>query len=279
MMRACVIGDPVAHSRSPLVHGYWLSELGIEGEYGREHVTADRLEGFIRGLAEHGYRGCNVTLPHKEAALRLIDEPTELAAALGAVNTIWVGEGGRLYGDNTDVHGFIGSLDDRAPGWRAATNAALVLGAGGAARAILLALGRCNVEHVIVANRSRARAAALAAGQAFSIEPLALERLEEALPRIDLLVNATQLGMIGQPGHAFELASLKPGALVVDVVYIPLETELLRQARRQGHATLGGLGMLLHQAAPGFEHWFGKRPNVTAALYDHVAADIAAGLA
>ncbi|MFI4994416.1 MAG: shikimate dehydrogenase [Hyphomicrobiales bacterium] len=276
MKRACVIGDPVSHSRSPLVHGFWLAELKIEGAYGREHVTADRLAAFIRGLGQHGYRGCNVTLPHKEAAFRLVDEATELACALEAVNTIWLSEDGRLHGDNTDVHGFIANLDQEAPKWRSSTTTALVLGAGGSARAVLTALMICGIERVIIANRSLERAAALAAGQPRLVEAMALDRLDQALPETDLLVNTTQLGMAGQPGHEFDLGRLKSRALVADIVYVPLETELSRQARLLGHATVGGLGMLLHQAAPGFEHWFGQRPRVTPALYRHVAADIAA---
>jgi shikimate dehydrogenase len=277
MMRACVIGDPVSHSRSPLLHGFWQRELGIEGAYERCRVTSAELPNFLADLARHGYRGCNVTLPHKEAVVALVDQTTELSRALGAVNTIWVGADGRLHGDNTDVHGFVANLDQAAPGWRNRTKAALILGAGGAARAVLLALQRCGVERIVIANRTPRRAVALAGGHD-GVQTLPLERVEGALPHIDLLVNTTQLGMVGQPEHAFSLASLKPGALVNDIVYVPLETELMRQARLRGHPTVGGLGMLLHQAVPGFERWFGKRPEVTPALYRHVAADIAASL-
>lgn len=279
MRRACVIGDPISHSRSPLVHGFWLAELGLDGSYGREHVTGDRLAGFIHGLRDHGYRGCNVTLPHKEAAFRLVDEATELSSALEAVNTIWLAEDGRMHGDNTDVHGFIANLDQQTPGWRINTRTALVLGAGGSARAIVMALTICGIERIIIANRSPERAAALAADQPRPIDAIGLDQLVEVLPEVDLLVNTTSLGMIGQPRHAFRLDRLKPSALVTDIVYVPLETELLREARLRGHGTVGGLGMLLHQAAPGFEHWFGRRPLVSSALYRHVAADIAASLA
>jgi shikimate dehydrogenase len=276
MIRACVIGDPIAHSRSPLVHGFWLDELGIAGAYERRRVTAAELPDFIRSLARQGYRGCNVTLPHKEAAFRLVDQPTELAHALAAVNTIWIGADGRLHGDNTDVHGFIANLDQEAPDWRDRTKTALVLGAGGGARATLLALRRCGVPRIIIANRSPERAAALAAAEpAGSVETLALDSIGAALPHADLLINTSQLGMVGEPGHAFNLARLKPGAIVADIVYVPLETELLREARLKGHRTVGGLGMLLHQAVPGFERWFGRRPQVTPALHRHVAADIA----
>ena len=275
-LKACVIGDPIAHSRSPLVHGYWLSELGIEGVYERKHVTHAELPDFIKGLDRSGYCGCNVTLPHKEAAFRLVDEATPLAGALGAVNTIWLGPGGRLHGDNTDVHGFIANLDAKLPDWRSRTRVALILGAGGAARAILLALRRCGIERIVIANRSRERAEVLAAAEPSGVEPLDIARIEDVLERADLLVNTTQLGMTGQPDHAFGLDALKRGAVVTDIVYVPLETELLRKARLKGHPTVGGLGMLLHQAVPGFEHWFGRRPQVTQALYRHVAADILA---
>ncbi|MFI5010817.1 MAG: shikimate dehydrogenase [Hyphomicrobiales bacterium] len=279
MKRACVIGDPVSHSRSPLVHGYWLAELGIQGSYGRERVMSDRLAHFIHGMRDHGLQGCNVTLPHKEAAFRLVEETTDLSRALEAVNTIWLDEDDRLHGDNTDVHGFVANLDQETPGWRETTATALVLGAGGAARAIVMGLLIGGVERVVIANRSLARAEALAARQPRPVEAVALDRLPGALPQVDLLVNTTTLGMIGQPDHAFPIDGLKPSAFVVDIVYVPLETELLRQARLRGHRTVGGLGMLLHQAVPGFEHWYGTRPLVTPALYRHVAADLAAGMA
>ena len=279
MKHACVIGDPVSHSRSPLVHGFWLAELGIEGSYGRERVSSDALAGFITGLRERGYRGCNVTLPHKEAAFRLVDATTELSRQLAAVNTVWLDEDGRLHGDNTDVHGFVANLDQEMPGWRMTTSTALVLGAGGAARAIVMGLMLCGVERVIVANRSAERADALVAGLPRPAETVTLDRLPEILPDADLLANTTSLGMVGQPRHDFALAGLKPGALVTDIVYVPLETELLREARLRGHPTVGGLGMLLHQAVPGFEHWYGTRPSVSPALYRHVAADIPASAA
>jgi shikimate dehydrogenase len=279
MKHACVIGDPVSHSRSPLVHGFWLAELGIEGSYGRERVSSDALAGFITGLRERGYRGCNVTLPHKEAAFRLVDATTELSRRLAAVNTVWLDEDGRLHGDNTDVHGFVANLDQEMPGWRMTTSTALVLGAGGAARAIVMGLMLCGVERVIVANRSAERADALVAGLPRPAETVALDRLPKILPDADLLANTTSLGMVGQPRHGFALAGLKPGAVVTDIVYVPLETELLREARLRGHPTVGGLGMLLHQAVPGFEHWYGTRPSVSPALYRHVAADIPASAA
>jgi len=279
MKRACVIGDPIAHSRSPLVHRFWLAELGIAGSYDREHVPAGELEGFIRALGQDGYCGCNVTIPHKEAAFRLVQEPTELARRLGAVNTLWRDGQGRLHGDNTDVHGFVANLDQEAPGWRERTGTALILGAGGSARAIIAGLLGCGIERLVIANRSPERGLALAAAQPGRLQAVSLADLGDVLPDTDLLVNTTSLGMTGQPRHAFGLGALKAEALVTDIVYVPLETALLREARLRGHRTVAGLGMLLHQAVPGFTHWYGARPSVSPALYRHVAADIEPSLA
>ena len=276
MIRACVVGDPISHSRSPLVHNFWLAELGIEGVYEARRVTAGELPDFLDALSRNGYRGCNVTLPHKESVARLVERTTDLSRALGAVNTLWLAPDGRLHGDNTDVYGFLANLDQEAPDWRRRTKVALILGAGGAARAVLLALLSRGVREIKIANRTLERAIRLTAGQHPGVEALPLERIEAALADVDLLVNTTQLGMVGQPKHAFSLAPLKAGALVNDIVYVPLETELMGQARLHGHQTIGGLGMLLHQAVPGFERWFGKRPKVTPALYRHIAADISA---
>jgi shikimate dehydrogenase len=275
MRRACVIGDPIAHSRSPLVHGFWLSQLGIKGRYVREHVTADKLEWFIKGLGQRGYTGCNVTLPHKEAAFRIVDETTELARSLEAVNTIWLDEDGRTHGDNTDIHGFLANLDQEAPGWREATRTALVLGAGGSARAVVAGLGAAGVARIKVANRSLERAQNLTLRHCASIEAIGLDKAPERLGEVDLLVNTTSLGMAGEPDHDLTIKGLKSTAIVADIVYVPLETPLLVKARNKGHKVVGGLGMLLHQAVPGFERWFGVRPVVTPELRSHVAADIA----
>jgi shikimate dehydrogenase len=279
MRRACVIGDPIAHSRSPLVHGFWLRQLDIRGYYGREHVRADKLERFIKRLGERGYVGCNVTLPHKEAAFRIVDEPTELARSLAAVNTIWLDEDGRTHGDNTDVYGFLANLDQEAPAWRKARSTALVLGAGGSARAVVAALERAGVERIAVANRSLDRAQNLARHHGAGIEAIGLDEAPGMLGEVDLLVNTTSLGMAGEPDHDTRLDGLKPTAIVADLVYVPLETPLLAKSRAKGHQIVGGLGMLLHQAVPGFERWFGLRPQVTAELRNCVAADILANVA
>jgi shikimate dehydrogenase len=279
MRRACVIGDPIAHSRSPLVHGFWLQQLGIEGFYGREHVRAGDLEGFIRGLGEHHYLGCNVTLPHKEGAFRFVDETTELASSLRAVNTIWLDEKGRTHGDNTDVCGFLANLDQEAPVWRERRDTALVLGAGGSARAVIAALEGAGFARIAIANRSLERARSLVLHHRARIEAIGLNEVAGMLGEVDLLVNTTSLGMAGEADHDFALDGLKSTAVVADLVYVPLLTPLLGKARAKGHQTVGGLGMLLHQAVPGFERWFGARPQVTAELRNYVAADILANAA
>jgi len=279
MRRACVIGDPIAHSRSPLVHGFWLRQLGIEGHYGREHVRAAELEDFIRGLDEHHYLGCNVTLPHKEGAFRFVDRTTELASSLRAVNTIWLDESGRTHGDNTDVYGFLANLDQEAPAWRERRDTALVLGAGGSARAVIAALEGAGLARIAIANRSLERAQNLALRSRACIEAIGLNEVSGMLGEVDLLVNTTSLGMVGETDHDFALDNLKPTAVVADLVYVPLLTPLLAKARAKGHQIVGGLGMLLHQAVPGFERWFGARPRVTAELRNFVAADILANAA
>ena len=276
--RACVMGHPIAQSRSPMLHGYWLKQLGIAGEYTREDVAPGGFSAFLQGFPAAGYVGGNVTAPHKQAALRAVARVDSVASAIGAVNTIWT-EGGVLVGGNTDAHGFIANLDDRAPGWEAATEVAVILGAGGAVRAAIVGLRARGVAIVLV-NRTQAHAEALAAE--FNATPgpgigvIAWERLEKALAQADLLVNATVLGMVGKPALEVDLDALKASAIVYDIVYVPLQTELLRRARARGHRVVDGLGMLLHQAVPGFEHWFGARPVVTAELRQMIEDDIRA---
>ncbi|MDQ4061698.1 MAG: shikimate dehydrogenase [Pseudomonadota bacterium] len=271
--RACVIGWPAAHSRSPMIHGYWLEQAGIEGAYERASVSPDEFPDFVRRLRDHGFVGANVTIPHKEAALRLVDEATETARALGAVNTLWF-ENGRLRGDNTDVPGFLAHLDASAPGWDAEPGTAMVLGAGGAARAVIFALKSRGLSEIRVVNRTRERAERLAESFGPPVAAFGWEAAEEALAGARLLVNTTSLGMAGQPPLELDLAPLRPDAIVYDIVYVPLETALLRTARARGLRTVDGLGMLLHQAVPGFARWFGITPQVTAELHDLVAADI-----
>ncbi|MFO1150177.1 MAG: shikimate dehydrogenase [Alsobacter sp.] len=271
--RACVIGHPIRHSRSPLIHGHWLSAYGLQGSYDKVDVAPGDLAAFLRAMPEQGYVGCNVTVPHKEAAFALVDAATDRARMLGAVNTLWF-ERGRLHGDNTDVLGFLSHADASVPHWDREVGCALVLGAGGAARGVVAGLLERGVGRVVVANRTSARAAALAAQFDSRVEPHGWDGLRPLLGAADLLVNTTSLGMQGQPPLAVDLSPMKPDAIVDDIVYVPLETDLLRQARQHGLRTIDGLGMLLHQAAPGFEHWFGRRPEVTPALRALIEADI-----
>lgn len=271
--RACVIGFPVAHSRSPLIHGYWLRHYGIDGEYLRREVKPDEIGGFLQNFSRSGFVGCNVTLPHKEAAARHVSEATPVVRALGVANTLWL-EGDRLHGDNTDVAGFLAHLDASVPGWSGRTEHAVVLGAGGAARAIVYGLHARGVERITIVNRSRGRAEELASELKLAADIAGFDRVQDLLPSADLLVNTTSLGMKGQPPLEIDLDTLKSGAAVCDIVYVPLETGLLRQARERGHPVVDGLGMLLHQAVPGFARWFGVRPAVTPELRAHIVADL-----
>jgi shikimate dehydrogenase len=275
MRRACVVGHPVAHSRSPMIHGYWLEAFGIEGSYGREDVAPEAFKAFVESLGERGYVGCNVTVPNKEAAFAaaVIEDP--VARALKAANTLWLDEG-ILRGMNTDVVGFLANLDAESPGWDATIDVVTVLGAGGAARAIVYALLERGAAEVRLVNRTLARAEEIAGLFGPKVKPMAWTQREAALIGSSCLVNTTSLGMKGQPPLDLSLDSLPERALVTDIVYVPLKTPILALAREQGRPTVDGLGMLLHQAVPGFERWFGQRPTVTPALRQVVEADILA---
>ena len=270
---ACVTGHPIAHSRSPIIHSYWLKMLGLSGIYDRADVLPQNFGTFITTLSERGFVGCNVTLPHKEAAYRLLDRATARADLLKACNTIWI-ENGLICGDNTDIEGFVANLDDRQPKWDQKLQKAVVLGAGGAAGAILAGLLERGADHIIVANRTIDRAQTLAERFGEHVKAASWDDLPDALIEADVLVNTTSLGMKGQPALEIDLSPLPLSALVTDIVYVPLETDLLRVARIRGNRVADGLGMLLHQAVPGFEHWFGKRPHVTAELRQLIEADI-----
>lgn len=270
--RACVIGWPVAHSRSPLIHGYWLERYGVNGAYVRRPTPPEELEAFLRHLGREGFVGANVTVPHKEAAWRLADEADAAAQAVEAANTLWL-EDGRLKATNTDIHGFLRNLDELAPGWDAAGPAA-VCGAGGAARAVIRGLLDRGFQDIRVINRTRARGEALARRFGAALTLFDWSDCDRALAGAALLVNATSLGMTGAPPLDLPLDGLAAEAVVSDIVYAPLETELLRRARARGLTAVDGLGMLLHQAAPGFEKWFGVFPEVTAELRALVVRDI-----
>jgi shikimate dehydrogenase len=263
---AGVIGWPVAHSRSPRLHGHWLRSHGIDGAYVPLAVAPGHLAAAIQGLSALGFRGANVTVPHKEAVLELMDRVEPLARRIGAVNTIVVGPDGRLEGRNTDGAGFLANLQEGAPGWRPAAGPAVVLGAGGGARAVLVALMDAGVAPIRVLNRTFDRAAALATAFGPPVVAGPWENRASQLAEAALVVNTTTLGMAGQPPLELDLSALPPDAVVTDLVYVPLETPLLAAARARGNPVVDGLGMLLHQAVPGFEAWFGVRPAVTADL-------------
>lgn len=276
--KACVIGWPISHSRSPLIHGYWLKHYGISGSYERQAVAPDELDGFLAGLVERGFAGCNVTLPHKEAVFRQVRIADKATVRLGVVNTVFVKDG-VAWGTSTDGEGFLASLKGALPRWSVAGKRVLVLGAGGAARAIAGALADAGAKDIAVANRHEGRAAELARQFGAPLRALAWEGIDRELSLSNLLVNATSLGMTGQPRLEIDLARLGADAVVSDLVYTPLETPLIRSAKDRGNPVVPGLGMLLHQAVRGFELWFGMRPEVTAELRDLVAADIAGGQA
>jgi len=269
---ACLIGWPAAHSRSPVIHHHWLRKLGIVGGYTIEAVPPDEFAQFVLHLSHHGFVGANVTLPHKEHAL-LLAAPDARATAVGAANTLWY-EDGKLRATNTDVEGFINNLDASAPGWDRADEA-LVLGAGGSARAVVFGLIERGIQRIHLANRTGDRAEALAAQFGVRVEPVAWEAIAERLPRAGLLVNTTSLGMSGQSELDIDVGRLPPNAVVSDLVYVPLETPLLAAAGARGLKTADGLGMLLYQAVRGFALWFGQRPEVTAELRALVEQDLA----
>ncbi len=273
--RAGVCGWPIAHSRSPLIYTYWLRTLGLEGAYERFAVPAEDFARFAASIGTDTLVGANVTVPHKGAAFAACDRLSPAAQATGAVNTLWR-EDGALCGDNTDVAGFLGSLDAEAPDWGKTTRSAVILGAGGAARGVVYGLLSRGVERIVVVNRTLARAEALASHFSAPISAAAWRDLPMALAEADLLVNTTTLGMHGQPPLEIDLAPLGEAAVVADIVYVPLATPLIERARRRDLRAVGGLGMLLHQAAPGFARWFGARPIVTAELRALVEADILA---
>jgi shikimate dehydrogenase len=293
--KACIIGDPVAHSRSPLIHEFWLKQLKLQGAYERAHVTPTDLPEFIKNMQKNGYFGANCTIPHKEEVLKLCNNLSKTAADLGAVNTIWF-ENGELCGDNTDVIGFLSALDHDAPNWDKCTQKAVVIGAGGAARAIVYGLLQRGINQIYVVNRSLERAKELvydlysidfsfvSAGQLLQqghneqskseMTAISFTDINTVLPNSDLLINTTSLGMKGQPPLEIDLSPLPSSAIINDIVYVPQETPLIKQAKERGLKTVGGLDMLLYQAVSGFERWFGVRPDVTDELRQLIQRDI-----
>lgn len=269
---AGIVGWPVVHSLSPVIHSYWIRKHRLDAAYVPLPVRPGHLATALRALPALGFRGCNVTVPHKVQARALVDEESALAGAVGAVNTIFVRDE-RLIGANTDVGGFVEGLHEERPGWHQSGRRSVVVGAGGAARAIVAGLRAEHGGEIVIANRTLAKAQEIAA-QFESVRAVGLRELEAELTGAGLLVNASTLGMGNGPILDPDLAGLAADAVVADIVYVPLETALLRGASRRGLATVDGLGMLLHQAVPGFEGWFGVRPAVDQDLRKHVLATL-----
>jgi len=259
---AGVIGHPVAHSRSPFLHGHWLKTYGLQGHYIPMDIAPDKLETAFRTLPDLGFVGVNVTIPHKEKVMEIADLVSDRATLIGAANTIIFRKDGKIHADNTDGYGFIENLRQGAPGWDPQAGPAMVLGAGGAARAVIASLLEVGVPEIRISNRTRNRAEQLREEFGARIRVVEWVQAGNAMDDAALVVNSTSLGMVGKQELRVPLDGLQPGTVVTDLVYTPLETRLLRVAREQGCTCVDGLGMLIHQAVPGFERWFGKRPEV-----------------
>jgi shikimate dehydrogenase len=264
MIRAFVTGWPISHSISPILHNYWLKLYNIDGSYEALAINVDDFAVFLKNLEQSGFAGGNITIPHKIRAFEICNQLDEAAAQIGAVNTVWH-ENGQLSGSNTDSYGFSASLDAAAPGWQK-SHKALVLGAGGAARAIIHALITHGIDEVIIANRTIEKAVRLQESFGDRIKCATWDERSQLAAQCGLIVNTTALGMRGQPSLEIDLSRVSAGGIVVDIVYNPLSTPLLEQARHYGLTAVDGLGMLMHQAIPGFEKWFGQKPEVTTQL-------------
>jgi shikimate dehydrogenase len=275
LTKAFVTGFPARHSRSPKIHKFWLSQFGIAGDYQALEVSPEEFPGFIASLKDgsSGFVGGNVTIPHKEQAFALADETDEIASELGASNTLYM-QDGLLKATNTDGYGFLANLDERKPGWDRKKDIAVLLGAGGASRAVIQAIRNRGFSEIHVLNRTVRRAQELADRFGEKIHAGPLDALNERLVNANLFVNTTSLGMHGNDAIEIDFSSMADDGLVTDIVYVPLMTPVLKMAAAQGRAIADGLGMLLHQAVPGFEKWFGKRPNVTADLRALIVADL-----
>ena len=273
MKRACVIGWPIKHSRSPLIHRAWLKHYGIDGSYDRQAVEPDHVETFLTSLESLGLVGCNVTVPHKEKAFEVADVKDAAACAVGAANTLWL-EDGALHATNTDTYGFMAYLTHKAPQWKPSDGHVVVLGAGGASRAILHGLLESGQSCIRLINRSAARANQVRTHFGAQIEVVPWSARNAAMTDAGLVINTTSVGMNGEGSPDVDLGLVADDAIVSDIVYTPLETAFLRAAKARELQTVDGLGMLLHQAVPAFETWFGVRPTVTDALYQTVADDI-----
>jgi shikimate dehydrogenase len=273
MKKACIIGWPVTYSRSPLIHNYWIRQHGVDAVYERQPVEPGKIPEFISDFQNSGFVGCNVTAPHKEAVFEAVTNVDAASRRLGALNTLYV-RNGNLHGTNTDGEGYLANLRHTHPGYEISSGKVIILGAGGAAKAIIGALVDAGAKQIGIINRTTVRTQALQNQFGNVIEPITVENAASAVAKCDLLINTTSLGMSAQPALEFDLGNFPVTTIISDIVYSPLETSLLKQARIRGNPILGGLGMLLHQAVRGFELWFGVRPEVTKELYEIVAADV-----
>ena len=269
---AGVIGSPIAHSRSPQLHGHWLKTYGVKGFYIPMDVATADLETVLRTLPKMGFVGVNVTIPHKETVLQIADLITDRATLIGAANTLIFRKDGKIHADNTDGYGFLENLKAGAPGWNPRAGAAAVLGAGGAARAVIVALIDAGVPQILLSNRTRARAEKLQADFGKRVQVIDWTQAGNMVEDAALVVNTSSLGMVGKPEMRVPLDGLNSNTVVTDLVYTPLKTRLLEIAEQKGCVTVDGLGMLLHQGVPGFERWFGPRPEVTEELRRAVMA-------
>ena len=261
MIKAGVIGHPISHSKSPIIHGHWLKQYGIDGEYKAYNIPPENLKNGINELIEKGLSGFNVTLPHKQKIINFCDSLTDAAQKIGAVNTVVIDKNGRLHGDNTDAFGFTENLVSTIPNFEWREKTALVIGAGGAARAILYALKNNGVQNIYITNRTDAHAKELAA--LYDAETISWENKQGSVSKADIIINTTSLGMVGQPPLDLSLTNLAQSAIAYDIVYTPLITPFLENAQKSGGRIITGIGMLLHQARPAFHAWFGTYPDVT----------------
>ena len=259
---AGVIGNPIAHSKSPKLHNYWLSKYKINGFYIPFSVTTDKLETSIRSLMELGFSGVNVTIPHKTNVLSFADSITDRAALIGAANTLYFSKSGKIHADNTDGYGFIQNIIDEIPEYDFYDKTALIYGAGGSARAIASALLSNGVKEVGITNRTRSKAQIISENLGAKVSVVDWRAAPDTITKVDIIINATSMGMVGQPDFSQPISRAKKTALVVDIVYNPLITELIKEAKKMKLKTVGGIGMLINQAVPGFEHWFQKKPQI-----------------
>lgn len=275
MIRACVIGWPIEHSRSPLIHSHWLNEYGIDGSYTKVAVSPDDAVEFLKNLRANGYAGCNVTVPLKELAYSAAEERRDSAVAVKAANTIWL-QGEKICAANTDTYGFMRHLETSAPGWNEKRGPVAILGAGGAARAIAYGFQQAGVGEIVIFNRTRQRAEVLVGELGHPLRTADWSERSRCADWASVIVNTTTIGMKDEGELGLDFSAANKDCVIADIVYVPLETGLLKDARAHGLRTVDGLGMLLHQAVPGFERWFGVRPEVTAELRQVILDDLGA---